>query len=71
MLRAEGLVVDLGSRFDEILKVGAREEVTEVNEFAVALVFDVDGAPAVLAAADGFAIDAEAIFTADYGEGDD
>ena len=49
----------------------AREEVAQVDEFAVALVFDVDGAPAVLATADGLAVDAEGGLGADYGEGDD
>ena len=49
----------------------ACEEVAEVDEFAVALVFDVDGAPAVLAAADGLAVDGDGGFGADDGEGDD
>lgn len=43
------LVVDLACGLDEILKMGASEEVTEVDEFAVPLVLYVDGTPAVLA----------------------
>jgi hypothetical protein len=40
LLGTEGLVVDLCGRLDEVLQVGACEEVTEVDEFAVGLVFD-------------------------------
>ena len=52
LLSTEGLVVDLAGGFDEVLEMGSREEVAEVDEFAVVFVFDVDYAPAVLAAAD-------------------
>tara|TARA_R110002003_G_scaffold46_12_gene3816 strand:- start:2803 stop:3015 length:213 start_codon:yes stop_codon:yes gene_type:complete len=40
LLGTEGLVVDLRGGLDEVLKVGAREEVAEVDELAVALVLD-------------------------------
>ena len=40
MLGAEGLVVDLRGGFDEVLEMGAGEEVSEVHEFAVVLVLD-------------------------------
>jgi hypothetical protein len=40
LLGAEGLVVNLCGRLDEVLQVGACEEVTEVDEFAVGLVLD-------------------------------
>jgi hypothetical protein len=40
--------VNLACGFDEILEMGASEEVTEVDEFAVPLVLYVDCAPAVL-----------------------
>jgi len=46
------LVVDLACGFDEVLKVGTCEEVTKVDKFAVPLVLDVDGTPAVLAGGD-------------------
>ena len=71
LLGAERFVVDLRGGLDQVLEVGACEEVAQVDEFAVTLVFDVDGAPAVLAAANGFAADVEAVFATDYGEGDD
>jgi hypothetical protein len=41
-------VVDLACGFDEVLEMGASEEVTEVDEFAVPLVLYVDCTPAVL-----------------------
>ena len=40
LLGTEGLVVDLRSGLDEVLQVGAGEEVAEVDEFAVGLVLD-------------------------------
>ena len=52
LLGAEGLIVDLGSRFDQVLEVGAGEEVSEIYEFAVVLILDVDDSPSVLAATD-------------------
>ena len=46
------------------------EEVAEVDELAVPLVLDVDHAPAVLAAADGLAVDDDGALGAHDGEGD-
>ena len=63
--------MDLTRRLDKILQVCASEEVSQVDEFAVAFVFHVDGAPSVLAPADCFAVDGYAFFAADDGEGDD
>jgi hypothetical protein len=40
LLGAEGFVVDLCRRLDQVLQVGAGEEVAEVDEFAVGLVLD-------------------------------
>ena len=40
LLGAERLVVDLCGRLDQVLQVGAGEEVAEVDEFAVVLVLD-------------------------------
>jgi hypothetical protein len=40
LLGAERLVVDLCGSFDEVLQVGAGEEVTEVDKFAVGLVLN-------------------------------
>src|SRR4051812_36550508 len=42
LLGTERLVVDLGRGLDQVLKVGAGEEVPEVDEFAVVLILDVD-----------------------------
>jgi hypothetical protein len=41
--------VDLRCGFDQILKVGTGEEVSEVDEFAVVLILNVDDTPSVLA----------------------
>lgn len=40
LLGTEGLVVDLRSGFNQILEVGARQEVAKVDEFAVVLILD-------------------------------
>lgn len=42
LLGAEGLVVDLRCRLDQVLQVRAREEVAQRHEFAVLLVLDYD-----------------------------
>lgn len=41
--------MDLACGLDEVLEMGAGKEIAEVDEFAVPLVLDVDGTPAVLA----------------------
>ena len=46
------LVVDLACGLDEVLKMGTCEEITQVDKFAVPLILDVDGTPAVLAGGD-------------------
>jgi hypothetical protein len=40
LLGTEALVVDLGSSLDEVLKVGASQEVSKLDEFAVVLILD-------------------------------
>ena len=44
--------MNLRCGLNQILEMGTSKEVSEVDEFAVALVFNVDDAPSVLAAAD-------------------
>jgi len=44
--------MDLRCRLDQILQMSAGEEVAEIDEFAMVLVFDIDDTPAVLAATD-------------------
>lgn len=68
---AEGLIVDLAGGFNKILKVGAGQEVAEVYEFAVVLVFNVDHAPAILSAADLFSVDNNVLLASDDGKWDD
>jgi hypothetical protein len=52
LLGAEGLVVNLRSCFDQVLEVGACQEVSEGDEFAVVLILDINDSPSVLAATD-------------------
>lgn len=70
LLGTESLVVDLACRLDEILEVGAEEEVAEVDEFAVVLILHVDDAPAVLAANDLLAVDDDRPLATDNSERD-
>jgi hypothetical protein len=44
--------VDLRCRLNQILEMGAGKEVSEVDEFAVILVLDVDDSPSVLTTTD-------------------
>lgn len=57
LLGTESLVVDLGGGLDKVLEVGSEQEVSQVDEFAVVLVLNVDDTPAVLATTDLLAID--------------
>ena len=52
LLGTECLVVDLRCRLNQVLEMGAGQEVSEVDEFAVALVLDVDDSPSVLTSTD-------------------
>ena len=47
--------MNLRGGFDQILEMGAGKEVSEIDEFAMILVFNVDYAPSVLATTDLFA----------------
>lgn len=69
LLGTEGLVVDLRSSLNQILEMGTGEEVSEVHEFAVSLILDVDNAPSVLAAADLLAADNDGLLRANDSEG--
>ena len=65
LLGTECLVVDLRGGFDEILQVGSEKEVSQVDKFAVVLIFNVNDTPAVLAAANLLAIDNDGLFGTD------
>lgn len=71
LLGAESLVMDLAGRFNQVLQVSASQEVPQVDEFAVVLVFDVDNTPAVLAAANLLAVDNNVLLATDNGERND
>lgn len=65
---AVALVVKLTGRFDQILQVGTCQKVTQVDEFAVVLILNVDYAPSVLATANLLAVDIHCSFTATNGK---
>lgn len=71
LLGTESLVVDLRGSLDEVLKMGAEKEVSQVDEFAVVLVLNVDDTPPVLATANLLAVDNDGLFGADDGEGNE
>ena len=49
--------MDLGRGLDQILEMSTGEEVSQVDEFAVVLVLDIDDSPSVLTATDLLAPD--------------
>ena len=61
--------MDLARCLDQVLQVGACEEVSQRDEFAVVLVLDVNHTPAVLPATDLPAIDNNILLAANYSEG--
>lgn len=71
LLGAEALIMDLRGGFDEVLEMGAGEEVAEVDEFAMVLVFDINDAPAVLTASDLLSTNNDSLLRADDGEWND
>lgn len=70
LLGTESLVVDLAGGFDEVLEVGAGEEVSEIHELAVVLILDIDHTPTVLTTADLFSVDNNRLLATDNSEGD-
>jgi hypothetical protein len=63
--------VDLRCGLNQILEMGAGEEVSEVDEFAVSLVLNVDDTPSVLAAADLLASNDDRLLGTNNREWDD
>jgi hypothetical protein len=52
LLGTECLVVDLRCCLDQVLEMGACEEVSEIDKFAVVLVLNIDDSPSVLTTTD-------------------
>lgn len=71
LLGAEGLVVDLRSGLNQVLEMGAGEEVSEVDEFTVVLILNVDDSPSVLAAANLLASNNDRLLRTNNREWDD
>lgn len=70
LFRPESLVMDLGGSLDQVLQMGAKQEITKVHEFAVALVLDVDDSPTVLTSANGLAVNDHVALGSNDREGD-
>ena len=70
LLSTEGLVMDLTGSFDKILEVGTGQEVSQIDELAVSIVFDVDHSPTVLPTTHLFASYIDVSLTSNNGEGD-
>ena len=51
LLSTEGLVMNLRCGLNEVLKMCTCEEISEVYEFTMVLVFDIDYPPSVLSTA--------------------
>lgn len=71
LLGTEGFIVDLAGGFDQVLQMGAGQEVSQVDELAVVLVFDVNDTPAVLSTADLLATDNDVLLATDDSERND
>ncbi len=71
LLGTEGFVMDLTGCLDEVLKVCTGEEVSQVDEFAMVLVFDVDNAPTILAPSNLLATYDDCLLASDNSEWND
>jgi len=63
--------MDLRRCFDQILEMGAGEEVSEVDKFAMVLILHVDDTPSVLASTDLLAPNNDRLLRSNNREGDD
>jgi len=63
--------VDLGCGLDEVLEMGAGEEVSEVDEFAVVLILNVNDSPLVLSSTNLLASYDDRLLRSDDCEWDD
>ena len=68
LLCTERLVVNLRCRLDEVLQMGAKQEIPEINELAVVLVLNVNDTPSVLATADLLAVDNDRLLGPNHGK---
>jgi hypothetical protein len=70
LLGAECLVVDLRCRLNQVLEVGSGEEISEVYEFTVVLILDVDNSPSVLTSSNLLACNDNRLLGSNNGERD-
>lgn len=70
LLRAESFVMNLTGCLNKVLQMRAGEEIAQVDEFAVILVFDVNHTPAVLAAANLLSANNDGVLATDNSKWD-
>ena len=71
LLGPKRLVMNLARRLDQILQMRTRQKVAQAHKLAMALVLDINHAPAVLAAPHAAAVDDDVLFGADDRKGDE
>ena len=71
LLGAESLVMDLTGGLDQVLKVCASQEVSQINKLAMVLVFDVDDTPTILTSSNLLAANNDGLFASHNRERDD
>jgi hypothetical protein len=71
LLGAEGFVMDLTSSLDEVLKVCACQEVSQVDKLAVVFVFNVDDSPPILTSSNLLATNNDCFLASDNCERND
>lgn len=69
LLRTERLIVNLGSRLNQVLQVRPSQEVAQVHKLAVIRVLDVDNTPAVFATTDRPTFNDHVVLGADDSKG--
>ena len=55
--------MDLTGCFNQILQMSSCQEVSEIDEFAMSLIFDVDDAPTILSTTNLFSVNDDALLT--------
>ncbi len=71
LLSTERLVMNLRCGLNEVLEMCTCEEVAQIHEFAMVLVFDIDDSPPILATADLTTAHDDRFLRANNGEGND
>ena len=71
LLGTEGFVVDLTGGLNEVLKMCACQEVSQIHKLAMVLVFDIDYSPSILAASNLLATNNDCLLASNNSERND